>query len=98
MSEKPKRVFIQYLSMNNALKALTEEEYDREWAEIVKKKPEIQNKLGINEIFHGAVYGVSEDAVIALEADNLENKNVYIKEIGLAKWLSDSRTLTVLPF
>ena len=98
MSEKPKRVFIQYLSMNNALKALTEEEYDREWAEIVKKKPEIQNKLGIKEIFHGAVYGVSEDAVIALEADNLENKNAYIEEIGLAKWLSDSRTLTVLLF
>ena len=98
MSEKPKRIFIQYLSMNNALKALTEEEHDREWAEIVKKKPEIQNKLGIKEIFHGAVYGVSEDAVIALEADNLENKNGYIEEIGLAKWLSDSRTLTVLLF
>ena len=98
MSEKTKRVFIQYLSMNNALKALTDEEYDREWAEIVKKKPEIQNKFGIKEIFHGAVYGVSEDAVIALEADNLENKNAYIKEIGLAKWLSDSRTLTVIPF
>jgi len=84
--------------MNNSLKVLTEEEYDREWTNIVKKKPEIQNKLGIKEIFHGAIYGVSEDAVIALEADNLENKNAYIKEIGLAKWLSDSRTLTVLPF
>jgi len=98
MSENPKRVFIQYLSMNNVLKALTEEEYNREWAEIVKKKPEMQKKLGIKEFFHGAVYGVSEDAVIALEADSLEIKNAYIKEIGLAKWLLDSRTLTVIPF
>ena len=98
MSENPKRVFIQYLSMNNAWKVLTEEEYNREWVEIVKKKLEIQKKLGIKEIFHGAVYGVSEDAVIALEADSLETKNAYIKEIGLAKWLSDSRTLTVIPF
>ena len=98
MSENPKRVFIQYLSMNYAWKALTEEEYNREWVEIVKKKLEIQKKLGIKEIFHGAVYGVSEDVVIALEADSLETKNAYIKEIGLANWLSDSRTLTVIPF
>ena len=96
MSEKPNRIFITYFYNNTAWRALSQEDRQKELANIVKKKPEVQKKLGVKEYFMASPYGVPENGVLVIEADCIETKNQYTAEIGLSKWIENPRTITCI--
>ena len=96
MPEKPKRKFIVFYSMNDAWRALSPEEREKEIAKTNELKPKVQKKLGVKEYFHAAAYGVAEDIVIVFKADSIETRTQYLTDIGLTKRMGNSRTITCL--
>lgn len=96
MPEKPKRKFIVFWYMNDAWRALSPEEREKEREKINELKPKVQKKLGVKEYFQAAPYGVAENAVIVVKADSMETRTQYLVDIGLTKWWSNPRTITCI--
>ena len=96
MPEKPKRKFIVFYYMNDAWRALSPEEREKEIAKTNELKPEVQKKLGVKEYFHAAAYGVAENIVIVVKADSMETRTQYLTDIGLTKRWSNPRTVTCI--
>ncbi len=96
MPEKPKRKFIVFYYMNDAWRALSPEEREKEIAKTKELKPEVQKKLGVKEYFHASAYGVSENIVIVFKADSIETSTQYLTDIGLTKRLKNPRTITCI--
>lgn len=87
-----KLTFICFFSGNDAWMALSQEEREKKFAEIMKKQKELREKLGVNEFFWAHPLGVSETGVYACEADSIDIFNEYMSQ-SVGGWITGRRTI-----
>jgi len=85
--------FIVYIDPNEKGQALDQEG----WNKIFAKEDKLAKQYGVNVLFRGTPYGVSESWVTVYESDKyIDNLASLIQETGRNQYIAAARTVTVV--